>query len=179
MKLLTRGRSHSTSRWLFAVYLICLITLLSGCSDDGSREDLTPAPGFTLKDLSGREVSLSHFRGKVVFLDFWASWCAPCLVSIPHLNALYEQYQKEGFEVLGINLDQGNTKALVSFTEAMGITYPILVGTPEVVRDYGVNPIPTGFLIDREGNLRLKIVGFSKEIHKRMSQEIQTLIRER
>jgi len=150
-----------------------------GCSDDGSKEGTSAAPAFTLRDLSGREVSLSDFRGRVVLLDFWATWCPPCLLSIPHLNTLYESYKGKGLEILGINLDQGDTDALFAFAERMNITYPILIGTPEVIQQYGVNPIPTGFLIDRRGNLRVKIIGFNDVIQERMIGEIKTLLREK
>lgn len=164
--------------WFFVVALTCLLPFMVGCSEDRSKEDKPTAPTFTLKDLSGREVSLSDFRGKVVLLDFWATWCPPCLLSIPHLNALHRAYGERGFEILGINLDQGDPDNLSAFVEKMKITYPILIGTSEVTKQYGVNPIPTGFLVDREGHLRVRIIGFNETIQESMAQEIEKLLKE-
>lgn len=179
MVSLGRKRHFLIKKFILTISFIYLGTILTGCSDNGSQEGKTKAPAFTLKDLSGREVSLSDFRGKVVLLDFWATWCPPCLVSIPHLNMLYQTYMGKGLEILGINLDQVDSRALLAFTKASKIKYPILIGTPEVINKYGINPIPASFLIDRRGNIRVKIIGFSEAIQERMIQEIENLLKEK
>ena len=164
--------------WIPAASFIYLAIVLFGCSGNGSKEDQVRAPAFTLKDLSGQEVSLSDFRGKVVLLDFWTTWCVPCRASIPHLNMLYKTYRERGLEILGINLDQGDDGSLLTFTRSMKMAYPVLVGTPDVTRSYGVSPIPASFLIDREGKIRLKVVGFNEAIQEKMVLEIEDLLKE-
>ncbi len=171
------GRYRITE-WILAASFIYLATVLVGCSGNGSRTDEITAPVFTLRDLSGQQVSLSDFRGKIVLLDFWATWCSPCRASIPHLNMLYRTYRERGLEILGINLDRGDVGSVLAFTEMMKITYPVLIGTPEVVKSYGVNPIPASFLIDRRGNIRFKVVGFNEAIQERIVREIENLLKE-
>jgi thiol-disulfide isomerase/thioredoxin len=175
---MVRRRHCATEQWVVMVFFVVLITSLSGCSDNGAKKDATRASDFTLKDLSGREVSLSDFRGKVVLLDFWATWCSPCRASIPHLNGLSRKYRERGLEILGINLDQGDPGPVLAFRRAMKIEYPILSGTPEVMRAYGINPIPASFLIDRRGNIRAKLIGFNTAIEERMTLEIENLLNE-
>jgi cytochrome c biogenesis protein CcmG/thiol:disulfide interchange protein DsbE len=175
-----RGRRHRRiGAWILVISLLCIGTILSGCSDGGPEKGRTAAPDFTLRDISGREVSLSDFRGKVVLLDFWATWCPPCLMAIPHLNSLQEEYSADGFEILGINLDQTDARSLSRFTETMKISYAVLIGTPDVASKYGVNPIPTTFLIDRQGRLRSKAVGFSQALHEKTVSEIESLLKEK
>ena len=126
----------------------------------------SPAPGFTLKDLSGRSFSLSDTRGKVVILDFWATWCPPCRMEIPHFQALYEEYKDEGLVVVGIALDRGGAAAVKPFIESNGVSYPILIGDQNVQASYGgIRGIPTTFIIDRHGRIMEKLVGYrSKEV---------------
>ena len=127
----------------------------------------SPAPEFSLKDLSGGEVSLSRHRGHVVLLDFWATWCAPCRQSIPELVELQERYRRKGLVVLGVSLDdprQVPDPSLLAFKKKHRVNYPLLRADAGVVADYfkdGNVAIPTLFLIDRGGKIRDRIVGFS------------------
>jgi thiol-disulfide isomerase/thioredoxin len=165
--------------WILTISWLCLGAVLTSCSDGKPEKGKTIAPGFTLRDISGREVSLSDFRGKVVLLDFWATWCGPCLMAIPHLNSLQEKYAADGFEILGINLDQRDAASLLHFAETMKISYTVLIGTPDVVSKYGVNPLPTTFLIDRQGRLRSQAIGFSQALHEKTASEIEGLLKEK
>ena len=123
------------------------------------------APEFILPDLSGNEVSLRQLRGRVVLVDFWATWCGPCLISIPELISLQEKYRPKGLIILGISLDdksQASDEYLRSFKERHNINYSVLRADHKTVRSYfrsGQVAIPTAFVIDRQGNVRDKIVG--------------------
>jgi len=115
-------------------------------------------PEFSLKDTAGREVSSAQFHGKVVLLDFWATWCAPCKREMPGYEGLYRRYKDRGLEVVGIAAD--SDVGLVSrFGRKLGITYPLLVNGMDVQR-YGVEGLPTTILVDSSGIIRQKVVGF-------------------
>jgi peroxiredoxin len=120
------------------------------------------APAFTLQDLNGKNVSLADFRGKVVILDFWATWCPPCVQEIPHFIELYEQYKDKGFAMLGISLDQEGISVVKSFAQKVKINYPIMMTDGQVHNAYGgITSIPTTFIIDPAGNIQKKYVGYN------------------
>jgi cytochrome c biogenesis protein CcmG/thiol:disulfide interchange protein DsbE len=119
------------------------------------------APSFTLQDLKGNQISLSDFQGKVVVLDFWATWCPPCVKEIPHFIELYEQYKDKGFAMVGISLDRQGVSVVKSFAQKHRINYPILMTDGQVDKAYGgITGIPTTFVIDRAGNIRRKYIGY-------------------
>jgi len=119
------------------------------------------APSFTLQDLNGKMVSLSDFKGKVVILDFWATWCPPCVREIPHFVELYEQYKAQGFAMVGISLDRKGVSVVKSFVQKYRVNYPILMADGQVSRAYGgITYIPTTFVIDAAGNIRQKYVSY-------------------
>ena len=126
----------------------------------------TAAPDFTLSGLDGQLVRLSDFKGKVVILDFWATWCPPCRAELPHFKALYSKYRTQGLEIVGVALDDGGASVVRPFVQAQGITYPILIGDEKVTQAYGgIRGIPTTFVIDREGQIVNKYVGYqSREV---------------
>jgi thiol-disulfide isomerase/thioredoxin len=166
-------------RW-FLILSLCLggICFLPHCGKE-KQEPLASAPNFTLKTLDGQEIVLSKLKGKVILLDFWATWCDPCRESIPHLIQLYKTYQKNGFEVIGMNVDRGDMETVRHFAKAMDILYPIVITPSDVERNYGVTGLPTSILIDREGRIREKILGFTSEIAKQMTAKVVDLLSEK
>lgn len=133
------------------------------------------APNFRLEDQDGNFVQLSDFAGKVVIVNFWATWCPPCRESVPHLMQTYRKYKDRGFEVVGISLDT-NFDDLKSYAEDKNLSYKIVVGNQQTKVDYGVSSIPRMFIIDKEGIIRGDFLGFSKGIGDEMAEKIETLL---
>jgi cytochrome c biogenesis protein CcmG/thiol:disulfide interchange protein DsbE len=117
------------------------------------------APDFTLPDSTGAAVKLSDFRGKVVLLNFWATWCAPCRTEIPWFVE-FQRTHAEGFEVLGISLDDDGWKSVRPYIEEKKMNYPVMLGTDEVTRRYaGAQSLPTTLIIDKSGRIAAMHVG--------------------
>ncbi len=162
------------------VLVLCMggVFLLSQCG----KEKESPAglaPDFTLKTLDGQEITLSQLKGKVVLLDFWATWCGPCRESIPHLIQLYNHYRENGFELIGMDVDKGDVETVRKFIKSMDIPYPVVVAPDDVVRSYRVNSIPVTILIDKEGNIRETIPGFSSTIAQDLTRKVAELTSEK
>lgn len=121
----------------------------------GSQDAKSVATAFALEGLNGGPVRLSDYRGKVVLVNFWASFCPPCREEIPDFERVYRAYKDRGFAIIGIAVDDVSP----SFIKEMGITYPLAVGVQTVAREYGIRGLPVSFLIDGEGRIVKKIVG--------------------
>jgi cytochrome c biogenesis protein CcmG, thiol:disulfide interchange protein DsbE len=151
------------------VIVICfsLSILIAGCQKEVEAGPL--APDFSLSDVSGQTVSLEQYRGSVVLLDFWATWCAPCRMTIPLLAKLHEQYKDKGLVILGVSVDDPQLikdSDLLHYKKMSQIDYPLLRFNQKVMQDYFSGEqmaIPTMFVIDRNGRIRDKIVGFQPE----------------
>lgn len=163
IKMNNSNRGGMLKRYiLFAV--IALLLISCGGPNNGSsvaeeEKNLNLAPDFTLVDLDGNEHTLSNYRGKVVIIDFWATYCGPCREEIPHFIQFYNEYKDDGLMILGIGLD-GKAK-LAPYSKTIGINYPVLIGDLATVEKYGVRPIPTTFIIDRKGEIKDKIIGYA------------------
>ena len=153
------------------------VVILSFFCLGAALQERKPAPDFQLNDLNGKSIGISALRGKVVLLDFWATWCPPCKAEIPHFKELYTAYQGKGLEVVGISLDQGGPEVVRPFLQGNGVSYPVAMGTDQVVRAYGgIRGIPTTFLIDKKGRIAQKYVGYQDK--KVFETEIQSLLAE-
>jgi peroxiredoxin len=128
---------------------------------ENSERKYPLAPDFELSDLSGNKVRLSEYRGKVVIIDFWATWCGPCRKGIPDFVELQEEYGTEDFAILGISVDEGESPIVTEFARQYNINYPVLHDTPEVRAAYGgIQAIPTTFVVDRDGYVRQYVQGY-------------------
>jgi len=118
------------------------------------------ADDFTLQDLAGKSVSLSSFKGKLVFLSFWATWCGPCKSELPSVQALYDRMKSKGFEILAVDVME-EKKAVADFVKANKMTFPVLLDTTgSVGRTYDAGSIPTNYIVDRNGKILARVVGF-------------------
>lgn len=123
-----------------------------------------PAPTFELVTLQGEPLSLEGLRGKVVLVNFWASWCPPCRVEMPGFDRVYRERSRDGFVIVGIATDRYAEEDIREFVETYEISYPIALATQQVVRDYGgVRRLPESYLLDRDGRVRHRVIGYFAE----------------
>ena len=133
------------------------------------------APAWVLQDVNGKTVKSSDFAGKVVILDFWATWCPPCRAEIPGFIDLQKKYGDKGVAVIGVSLDQEGPSVVEPFMKKLGMNYPVVMGDDQIVQDFsGIEGIPTTFIIDRSGNVVGKHVGYGDE--EAFEAEIKPLI---
>jgi thiol-disulfide isomerase/thioredoxin len=125
-----------------------------------ASKDRKPAPDFQLKDADGKIVRLSDYKGKVVLLDFWATWCGPCKIEIPWFIEFERAYKDKGFAVIGVAMDEEGWTVVKPFVTDLAINYRIVQGSEETAQLYGgVEALPTTFLVDREGKIAATHVG--------------------
>lgn len=148
---------------IFAASVATFVCLFSACSRTSASNSAStqtvhalknrkPAPDFTLKDASGQTVKLSDYKGKVVLLNFWATWCGPCTLEIPWFEQFQQEYRSKGFEVLGISMDEDGWDVIKPYIAEHKINYRVVLGNDSVGELYGgVDSLPTTFIIDREG----------------------------
>ncbi len=136
------------------------------------------APDFVLKSASGNNVRLSELKGRIVLLNFWATWCGPCTEEIPHLNDLHAALDPYDFELLGINLDEDQSKAM-HLAKNLDVNFPVLFDTEKnVSRSFDIKAMPTTIIIDRAGKIRHVNHGFKKGYIERYHRQIQALRKE-
>jgi peroxiredoxin len=137
----------------------------------------TVAPSFSLADLNGKTVTLEQFRGKVVFLNFWALWCGPCREELPELDRLYRKYGKEGLEVIGICMETSEAR-VSGFLRKAPVMFPILMDkNGDTAEAYRFSGLPSGFIIGRDGVIRHRHMGFGRELLPEYEKEIMELLK--
>jgi peroxiredoxin len=165
--------------WIFAALLGLTF---SGCKSPKAvkaavkaEKDRKPAPDFSLKDVNGREVKLSDYRGKVVLLNFWATWCGPCKIEIPWFIDFEQRYKDRGFAVLGVSMDEDGWESVKPYIEGRKVNYRVVIGNDEVADQYGgVSSLPTSFILDQTGRIASVHVGLvSKSVYQ---NEIEHLL---
>ncbi len=136
------------------------------------------APDFALQSDSGENLRLSEYRGDVVMINFWATWCGPCRQEMPLLEELYSRYQRVGFSLLGINIDDDPGKAMKMAAE-LGVSFPVLFDSrKEVSKLYEVDAMPVTVLVDREGTVRYVHHGYKPGYEEKYLDQIRSLLRE-
>jgi peroxiredoxin len=183
---------HRTTRGRFlaqlgsgaaAVAAVALGGTLGSCTREGGpsavqlkpEADRNTAPDFTLEDANGQPVTLSDFRGKVVLLNFWATWCTPCRIEIPWFVDMEREFKDEGFAVIGISMDEDGWDAVKPFMSDMKVNYRMVLGTEELAQLYsGVQALPTSFIIDRDGRIATSHAGIVSR--KTFEEEIRALL---
>jgi peroxiredoxin len=161
-------------RRLSIVVLLMLSALMAGCDDRGGSVQGAQNE-FVFRNLEGESVSLSEYRGKVVLLEFWATWCPPCRMAVPDLNELYRKFEGEDFVLLAVSVGEKSAR-LKDFAEEQGIDYTILIDDWDVNSAFGVITIPTTFLLDREGAIVKVHKGYAFDFEDFLAEEIQELI---
>lgn len=162
-----------------AAIFLAVALLASSCTKDkGKVEDGSRAPDFTLGSIQGDSISLSALRGKVVVVEFWATWCPPCRESIPDLNKIYEKFRGRNFELLAISVDKGGDapSSLKAFVNEYGVMYPVLWDDKNVNSLYNVSGIPVMFIIDKEGYVVKKHTGFAPGLSEMLLKEVEALL---
>ena len=164
------------NQWLKASLVVALLALASGCArstsevpstDNGAKG--TPAPAVSFENLDGQTVNLSQYRGKVVLVNFWATWCEPCRSEIPELIEYQKKYGDKGFTVLGVAMDQEGKSVVAPFVEKqqfdvngqkMTMNYPIVLGNEKIATQFGgIIGMPTTFVISKDGNVVKRVIG--------------------
>ncbi len=136
------------------------------------------APDFVLKSATGENMRLSEYRGDVVMINFWATWCGPCRQEMPLLDELYGRYQRVGFSLLGVNIDDDSRRAMAMVDE-LGVSFPVLFDEhKEVSKLYQVEAMPVTLLLDREGTVRYVHHGYKPGYEQKYLDEIRSLLRE-
>ncbi len=158
--------------------LIMLLLLLLVTGPGFAREVSGAAPDFTLKSRSGENLKLSEFRGEVVMINFWASWCGPCRQEMPLLDELYQRYHPMGFTILGVNVDQDREAALRLLKE-IPVNFPILFDEDNKVSErYELMAMPSTVMVDRDGNMRFVHLGYLPGYEQEYEAQIKILLRE-
>lgn len=162
--LTTREITYAIIGGIVALIVISAVWYITGQQETSLPtvgEVNRPAPAFVLPVLQGEDFRLEDYKGKVVLVNFWATWCEPCREETPALQAAYEDLHEQGLEIVGINLtndeiSQGKgEKEISAFVNQYGVTYPIALDTEgDVANAFRIYPIPTSYFIDREGNIR-------------------------
>ena len=159
-----QGAGRSRAMVVLAAGLILAAMFLVVWLQSAKYEPLTvgkAAPDFQLPDLNDKEIRLSDYRGKVVFLNFWATWCKPCREEMPSMEVLYKNFEKDGLIILAVSIDRVTTKKEIPpFVKGLNLTFPVLVDSwGQTDKRYKLMGVPETYIIDREGTLREKVIG--------------------
>ena len=160
MKVMVPRIKRAASVLAVAVLLACCTRLSNPSEELKAEKDRKPAPSFSLIDSSGKPVTLADYRGKVVLLNFWATWCGPCEIEIPWFVEFEQKYKDRDFAVLGVSFDDDGWKSVRPFVAAHKINYRVMIGSEKMSQLYGgIDSLPTSFILDRQGRIAAQHVG--------------------
>jgi peroxiredoxin len=164
------AQERKSGRLLLTIFLVLVVAIpiiLISLKERGAPsrfirplQEGRPAPGFSFPDLEGRKVSLSDFRGKVVLVNIWATWCPPCRDEMPSMQKLYENFRGEHFEMLAVSIDADGHEAVAPFIQKLNLTFPVLLDLKGKTKGlYRITGVPESFIVDKEGILVNKVIG--------------------
>jgi len=137
----------------------------------------TRAPDFKAQTITGKQFALSDLRGRVVLLDFWATWCPPCRMETPELQKLWQKYRDKGLVVIGISVDREGAQVVRKFTQDHKLTYwQVSDAQGRIADKYGIRPIPTTYIVDTKGVIRYLQIGFGPGVEKELAKQIKVLL---
>ena len=158
--------------------LVAAAALLAAATAQATLAPNATAPDFTLRSLNGPNLRLAEQRGRVVLVNFWATWCGPCKQEMPHLNRLYDKYRSAGFVLLGVNVDEDATVAAGAASK-LGMHFPVLFDSQKSVsRLYDLQSMPSTVLIDRDGRVRYLHRGYHEGLEEAYERQIRELVKE-
>lgn len=163
-------QERKSGRLLLTIFLVLVVAIpiiLISIKEKDSRSRFTrplqegiPAPDFSFPDLNGKKVGLSDYKGKVVLVNIWATWCPPCREEMPSMQKLYTRFKGEGFEILAVSIDETGSRAVDPFVQKLNLTFPVLLDPEGRIQGlYMITGVPESFIVDRKGILVHKIVG--------------------
>src|SRR5882757_10837571 len=174
-RIAAKGFTRAT---VAALVTAVAIALLSAVPASNAASGSGPAPQFTLDSRAGSKISLAQYKGQVVMLNFWASWCGPCRQEMPLLEDIYKKYNKLGFTLIGVNVEP-DSKAADDWLKQTPVSFPVLYDKDsKVSRMYDVSGMPSTVIIDRKGNLRFLHHGYKPGDESEYLNSIRSLIRE-
>jgi peroxiredoxin len=169
VRVISTGKSRHLLITVFLVFIVGgLVIALTMKGKDSSFQLVgqsriktgSPAPNFTFPDLTGKKVSLSDYRGRVVFLNIWATWCPPCVDEMPSMEKLYKKFKGDQFEIMAVSIDGEGRKVVAPFMERLNLTFPALLDKKGKIKNiYGVTGIPESFIINKKGIIVKKVLG--------------------
>lgn len=171
-----------------AIVFMLLLPFIASCEKQGTPVSATSpkaspspveqdiAPSFTLKDINGNTTSTDNYKGRIIMIEFGATWCAPCIELAPKLVELYGRYKDKGFVLLSILAEDEGEAAISAFIKEYGITYPVLLDNSGVFRLYEITGIPASFIINKEGRIVKRHLGAPDNIMQELTSEIERLL---
>ncbi|MDD2540851.1 MAG: TlpA disulfide reductase family protein [Desulfuromonadaceae bacterium] len=163
---------------------IMLVTIAASFLAVTGRADAAPrsgqaSPNFKVVSTTGQKISLENYRGYVLIVDFFATWCPPCRQSIPHLVEMNRKYGKQGLQVLGLSVDEDGVDAIKSFADEFQVNYPLALAGDSTTTDFGIRSVPVMYLIDKKGKIAEVYRGYFDDMPRVLEQAIKRLLAEK
>jgi peroxiredoxin len=179
--LFTRARSVRTAVPFIRTLLVILAAsfLLASERVDAAPRIGQPSPNFKVISTSGQTISQDNYRGQVLILDFFATWCQPCRQSIPHLVEMNRKYGKQGLHVLGLSVDEDGERVVTAFTNEFRVNYPLALAGDVTTADFGVRSVPIMYVIDKKGTIAEVYRGYSNEMARALESSLKRLLAEK
>ncbi len=166
-------------RYFSLCLLLALASVLPVQAGSLDPAEQAPAPEISLKTLRGEQAKLSDYRGQVVLLNFWATWCGPCREEMPSMEKLWQTYREQGLVILAVATDNGGESRIKNFARRLKLTFPILLDPNSLASDlYQVSGVPVSFLIDRQGRTTARILGSKDWASESAFRQVEGLLQQ-